>query len=189
MHLGSNALRLGQNTPLAILNFDDRLVQLRVTDGSLEFRLRHLDGQRFEIATPQGAVTISRGGTYRIDVDGDGSYASITTRRGQAELSSGGSSLDVDSGRTLALRGGDSPTYDLTEALGESGFEAWCNQRDRHEEGSASVRYVGREMTGYEGLDDHGTWSEGSEYGPIWRPRVAVGWAPYRDGHWAWVNP
>jgi len=27
------------------------------------------------------------------------------------------------------------------------------------------------------------------EYGPVWRPRVAVGWAPYRHGHWAWVGP
>ena len=23
----------------------------------------------------------------------------------------------------------------------------------------------------------------------VWVPRVAVGWAPYRDGHWAWISP
>jgi hypothetical protein len=26
-------------------------------------------------------------------------------------------------------------------------------------------------------------------YGTVWRPPVAYGWAPYRYGHWAWVNP
>ena len=33
-------------------------------------------------------------------------------------------------------------------------------------------------------------WSEAPEYGPVWRPRtVEIGWAPYRDGRWAWVEP
>ncbi len=28
------------------------------------------------------------------------------------------------------------------------------------------------------------------EYGNVWMPtRVSSGWAPYRDGHWAWVDP
>ncbi len=189
LHGGATALRLGPRTALAFLNFSDQLVQLRLTDGSLELRVRHLDGQRFEIATPQGAVTISRPGTYRIDVNGDGDRTAITTRSGGAEVSSNGSSLDVDAGHSLALQGGDYPTYDLTEAFPRNGFEAWCGQRDQREEGSASVRYVGREMIGYEDLDENGTWTDVPEYGPVWRPRVAVGWAPYHQGHWAWVGP
>ena len=29
-----------------------------------------------------------------------------------------------------------------------------------------------------------------SDYGNVWVPtRVEAGWAPYRDGHWAWVEP
>ena len=35
-----------------------------------------------------------------------------------------------------------------------------------------------------------GTWRVDGSYGNVWVPnRVAVGWAPYRDGHWAWVDP
>ena len=26
-------------------------------------------------------------------------------------------------------------------------------------------------------------------YGYAWYPRVAAGWAPYRNGHWAWIDP
>jgi len=26
-------------------------------------------------------------------------------------------------------------------------------------------------------------------YGSVWYPNVPPGWAPYREGHWAWVEP
>jgi hypothetical protein len=45
-------------------------------------------------------------------------------------------------------------------------------------------------MTGYEDLDAYGAWREMPEYGWCWAPaRVAVGWAPYRFGHWVWIAP
>ena len=45
-------------------------------------------------------------------------------------------------------------------------------------------------MTGYEDLDEHGVWREVPGYGWVWAPQtVAVGWAPYRYGHWAWIEP
>ena len=45
-------------------------------------------------------------------------------------------------------------------------------------------------MTGYEDLDDYGDWSYVAGYGECWRPRaMAVGWAPYRFGHWVYVGP
>ena len=52
------------------------------------------------------------------------------------------------------------------------------------------MKYVSREMIGYEDLDEYGTWRPAPGYGMVWYPRaVAAGWAPYRDGHWAWVEP
>jgi len=45
-------------------------------------------------------------------------------------------------------------------------------------------------VIGYEDLDDNGDWQETPDYGAVWVPRrVATGWAPYRYGHWAWVEP
>ena len=45
-------------------------------------------------------------------------------------------------------------------------------------------------MIGYEDLDDNGDWRQTPDYGVVWVPRtVATGWAPYRYGHWAWVEP
>ena len=45
-------------------------------------------------------------------------------------------------------------------------------------------------MTGYEDLDDNGSWSYEADYGPVWTPvGISVGWAPYRFGHWVFVEP
>jgi len=55
---------------------------------------------------------------------------------------------------------------------------------------SNSARYVSQDVIGYEDLDEYGHWRTVAEYGPVWTPdRVPAGWAPYRDGHWAWVEP
>ena len=45
-------------------------------------------------------------------------------------------------------------------------------------------------MTGYEDLDDHGSWRSAPEYGQVWVPsHVPADWAPYRQGHWTWISP
>jgi hypothetical protein len=45
-------------------------------------------------------------------------------------------------------------------------------------------------MTGYEDLDQYGSWSNVAGYGPVWRPNgLQAGWAPYRYGRWTWVGP
>jgi hypothetical protein len=45
-------------------------------------------------------------------------------------------------------------------------------------------------MTGYAALDGNGTWTNDPAYGPVWIPTaVATDWAPYHDGHWAWIEP
>ncbi len=63
-------------------------------------------------------------------------------------------------------------------------------ERVQLDERSASARYVSPEVIGYGELDGNGEWSQVPNYGAVWTPtRVAADWAPYRDGHWAWVDP
>ena len=45
-------------------------------------------------------------------------------------------------------------------------------------------------MIGYADLDCLRHLAHGANYGPVWVPtRVDAGWAPYRYGHWTWVDP
>src|SRR5450759_3728484 len=191
LHVGSTALRMGPETALAILNLDDRIVQLSLTGGTLHVRLRALgEGESFEVDTPNAAVTLLRSGEYRFFVDGDRGLTTVTVRGGDAEVTGGGRAFTLHARESAQLSGADDNfSVQLDPAALADQFEFWCQERDRREEQSQSVRYVSRETIGYEDLDANGAWSEVPDYGWVWAPRVNAGWAPYRDGRWAWVEP
>lgn len=192
IHAGSTAIRMAGRTGVSVLNLDDRTVQLALTDGTLHIRLRHLDDdETFEVDTPNVAITLLRAGEYRIDADGDAGATSLTVRSGNANVTGGGAAITVRPRQTGRAVGMDNVTQEIGPALPSGEFDRWCEARDRREDGeNISARYVPRDMVGYEDLDEHGVWSEVPDYGPVWRPReVEIGWAPYRYGHWAWVEP
>ena len=69
-------------------------------------------------------------------------------------------------------------------------FDTWVSARDNEEKSALTRRNVSPYMTGYQDLDAYGDWDSADDYGTVWYPRVvAAGWAPYRDGRWAWVEP
>jgi len=52
------------------------------------------------------------------------------------------------------------------------------------------LQYVAAAMTGYEVLDEYGTWRNIAGIGPVWTPNtVPEDWAPYRFGHWRHIAP
>src|SRR2546425_2050303 len=189
--VGASAFRLAPRSAFGFLALDDRTVQVRLAQGSLNVRVRDLgENESLEIDTPSGAVTLLRSGVYRVDVDSTGDTTSVTVRRGEAEVTASGSAFPVHSEQTALVVGGDSPSYDVQNAIRSDDWEDWCASRDRRWDDSRSARYVSRGVIGYEDLDDNGDWRETPDYGEVWVPRgVATGWAPYRYGHWAWVEP
>jgi hypothetical protein len=189
MHVGPNAIRLNSRTNFGFLNLDDRTAQIRLTEGAIHIRLRSLlDSDIWEIDTPNGAISLLRTGDYRIDTDPGRNATMVTVIAGEAEATANGQATPIHSGQT-AYFAGDSPQADIRSANAPDEFDQFCWQRDRREDSAPAPRYVSREMVGYEDLDANGVWTEAADYGPIWRPRVAVGWAPYHNGHWAWVEP
>src|SRR5512143_852210 len=192
LQIGGAVVRLGPGTAFSLLNLDDRIAQMRVSEGQLSVRVNRLDeDEAVEVDTPNAAVSLLRPGFYRIDVRRDGDESVVTVRQGEAEVTSGGSAFPVRSSESAYVTGGEeSPSYDVRDARDGDEWENWCEDRDRREERSASSRYVPREMIGSTELGDYGSWRDDNDYGPVWIPsHVDVGWAPYRYGHWAWVFP
>ena len=191
LHIGSSSIRIGSETGITFLNLDDRTVQIQLAQGTLNVRVRRLDGgDAFEIDTPNLAFTLERAGEYRVDVDPNGNATAVTVRQGEGDATGGGSEYHMDSGDRASFSGTDTLTYDGGQAGGLDDFDGWCRSRDDHEERSQSARYVSRDVIGYDDLDDNGEWRSVPDYGYVWFPtRVAAGWAPYRFGHWAWVAP
>jgi hypothetical protein len=180
VHVGSTALRLGPKTGITLLEVSDRAAQIRLAQGSLIVKVRHVDDEdSYEIDTPNVAFTVLQPGDYRIDVDPDGSRTEVTVWHGRGEVTGGGSSYTVVADQHATFTGSDHLDYDLGQIPDQDGFDNWALDRDQIEDRSDSANYVSREMTGYEDLDEYGDWSYVAGYGTCWRPRaLVVGWAP-----------
>jgi hypothetical protein len=191
VHVGSTALRLDSNTAFQFLNLDDQTAQIQLSQGTLTVRVRNLaQDQNIELDTPNMAFTMLRPGEYRLDADPDSQTTTVTVRGGTGEVTGGGQAFQVQSGQRALVNGGDQITYSLVSAPGADGWDQWSSSRDVREDQSVSARYVSREMDGYEDLDQYGGWSNQPGYGQVWMPTsVSAGWAPYHDGHWAWIAP
>lgn len=191
LHIGSAALRLGAQTGITLLEVSDRAAQIRLAQGSLIVKVRHVDdADSYEVDTPNVAFVVMQPGDYRIDVDPDGNRTEVTVWRGRGEVTGGGNSYTVVANQVATFTGTDQLDYELGQIPNQDGLDSWALNRDQAEDQSDSANYVSREMTGYEDLDEYGDWSYVAGYGTCWRPRaLVVGWAPYRFGHWIWVGP
>jgi hypothetical protein len=191
LQLGQAAIRAAGGTSLSLLNLDDRIVQVQLNEGTLNVRVRRLDrGQTFEIDTPNLAYSIRRPGNYRIQVDANGDATTVLARVGMAEAYGEGSAFITAERVTYRFFGTGLREYQTFSRWGPDEFDRWASDRDRRWDNSVSRRFVSMDMIGYEDLDANGTWRRVPEYGNVWIPsRVPADWAPYRDGHWSWVEP
>lgn len=191
VHVGSTVIRISSQTELDFTALDDNTLQVRLAQGSMNIRIRHLDdGQVYEIDAPNGAVALGQAGEYRVDVGPDGNSTVVAVWSGNAQVTSAGSSFAVNPRQQASIRGVDSPTYDLTDAPTPDAWDQWCVSRDQREDNAVSARYVSREMPGYDDLDQYGQWRYAEGYGQVWVPaNEPAGWAPYHTGQWVWVDP
>jgi len=190
VHVPGTAFRLGDRTAFQFMNLDDRSVQVRLSEGTLNVRIRHLYGN-VEIDTPNLAFTVSRPGEYRLDASPDGAQTLVTARDDEGQVTAGGGSFTLHMGQQAVVRGQDQTAqYKISSAPGYDAFDQWVMSRNSREDRYAHPGYVSPEVVGYEDLGAYGTWRAVPDYGEVWVPNgVAAGWAPYHDGHWAWVDP
>ena len=191
LQVGSTAMQLGPQTALGVTELDDTHFQLRVDQGEVEIHVRQLyDNDVLELDTPNETVSLSQPGDYRVDVSADGQTSIVTVRGGLASVATTAQSFAVQAGQSASITGTDNATYDLAAAPAYDDLDTWSQARDRSEDDAVSRRYVSTEMTGAEDLDAYGTWHSTPLYGEVWVPaRVRAGWAPYRYGRWAFVQP
>jgi len=191
LHVGSTIMRMGPETSLTLLDLDDDSTQLRLAEGSLIVRVRHLDdGNNYEIDTPNMSFALLRPGKYRVDVNPDGNSSTVTVWQGQGEVTGGGYSYQVLAGQRARFDGTDELNHDIVRIGNDDGFERWAFDRDDREDHYDARNYVSEEMTGYEDLDGYGRWDYVGGYGNVWVPNsIPTGWAPYQNGHWAWIDP
>jgi hypothetical protein len=191
LQAGQASIRISSMTALSFLNLDDQTTQMRLAEGTINFRVRELrEGDVYEVDTPNVAFNVTQAGAFRVDVNENGDRTRITAIRGEGQVIANDQTYTIHAGESGEFNGTDDVTYFVSAAPAPDGFDRWANDRDRKEDSSVSARYVSRDVPGYSDLDDNGTWNEEPDYGPVWYPStVDVGWAPYSYGYWNYVGP
>jgi len=190
LSVGTGLIRIDSESSLTLTNIDENSVQLQLHQGALIVHVRRLyDNEVWEVDTPDQAFTVSKPGDYRFDVDPNADTTVVTVWGGEGKSATNGTSVVLHANEQVRFTGNViSGQVHAAPALDD--FDRWASSRDQREDHSQSARYVSPDVPGSEDLDEYGTWSETPDYGAVWVPRgVAVGWAPYRYGHWIWVSP
>jgi len=192
LQTGVVSIHLGSMTALSFLNLDEAITQMRLPEGSINFRVKEIrEGDTFEVDTPNLAFVVKQAGAFRIDVNENGDSTGITVIRGAGEVTANGQTYDIPAGQRGVFNGTDANIQSqIVQAPPEDGLDQWAQDRDLREQDSVSSRYVPPDTPGTEDLDNNGTWSEEPEYGHVWYPNdVPEDWAPYSNGYWSYVGP
>jgi len=190
LQLGSAVIRLSENTGISFLNLDDHTVQVQLSSGAINIRVRRLDrDDDLEIDTPNLAFTISQPGKYRLEASEDGSNTIVTIHEGEGEATGNGQTYNVHAGQSATFSGTESLNADVEQIGQPDRFDTWADGRDNRWDHSRSAQYLSQDVVGYDDLDDNGDWRDEGDYGHVWFPHVEGDWAPYREGHWAWIDP
>jgi hypothetical protein len=191
VQIGSTIVRIDQGSDLEVTRLDDERIELMLHSGAAALRVREAEvAPEVMLMTPEGRFQPRSAGLFRIDRSERGSLAGAT--QGELDFESSDAQLTLRAGQRAELwfDQGDNRTHYNWAGLPNDEFENWVRKDDARDERYATRRPISPEMTGADDLEGHGQWDTHPEYGTVWAPTtVAVGWAPYRYGRWAWVRP
>lgn len=191
LNMGRIVLRADSQTSVTLTNLDDQIAQFQLAQGTILLHIRAMNpGDIYEVDTPNLAFTISQPGRYRITVTPDGQTTYVLVRQGAGTATGDTQSYAINSGQSYAFTGSDLSNYTYYDPPALDALDRFADDRDQRWDHATSAQYVAPGVIGYEDLDANGTWQTTESYGAVWVPTtVGAGWAPYHDGHWAWVSP
>ena len=185
----ANILRIGGNAEIHLAALENGRYHLEIARGTFTYRILRQARVELELNTPSVSARPVREGAFRISVTESGE-SEITARTGDVEIFTPKGTQWVYAGQTMMARGTlADPEFQIVNASAVDDWDRWNESRDRAVQSNNSAQYVPQGVYGTEDLDANGTWVNVAPYGNVWRPTaVAVGWAPYRNGRWVWVN-
>jgi hypothetical protein len=189
--LAGTRIRMEGATQLDMLALDDTQTRLQLAQGRIDVKSHAMDAnQPYEIVTPRGTVMLLQQGDYYVEAGSTEDPTRLGVRSGAAQIQAlNGQVLAVRANEVAEVTGdGTSPQLRTIKTAPPPAPAHWAS-RDRQVVYDAP-QYLSSGVTGYEDLNAYGDWINDGGYGRVWVPRsVPSGWAPYRTGHWAYVQP
>ncbi len=192
VYVGSNAVRLDEQTSITMSEVDDNTARITATQGNVQVRVRDdLAGGRFEVDTANMAMVVDTPGDFRINVDPVAGTTQVSVAAGNVTLfGENGESTPLGAHQQLTVAGRELAVATGTPVRAGTDFDRWVAERDSIDDQSVSAHYVSRDTVGYQQLDAYGDWQNDPNYGAVWYPRdVDADWAPYQSGQWVDVAP
>ena len=205
---GRNFARLGPNTSIDVVSFEDHRTQLALRDGTAMFDIGYLaSNELFEVATPNGAVTFDQPGLYNLGFDNNGGVL-VSVLSGLARVVGPSGSGEISKGEMLTLLGQVGAELALSRLNPQdagyqvddyyryqypnsydgrySNYDAYLDDPYYYDpyRRNVSYKYASSAIPGIHDLDYYGDWRNVDGYGYAWSPRVDSGWAPYQQGQW-----
>ena len=182
----ADTLRMSDRVTVKIATLTRSQILLQVGEGLTTYTVNRGAEASSEIDTPNASIRPYGGeGEFRILVNSD-AETEVIVRRGSADISTPQGSTRVDAGQMISIAGTDNPQYKVAQAPSRDDWDNWNSDRNRTFANSEGPRRTNRYYTGSEDLDPYGRWTTVPDYGQVWVPNVASGWAPYRAGRWVW---
>jgi uncharacterized protein DUF6600/FecR-like protein len=181
----ANILRLSDESSANIVTLSRTQIQLQVAQGLVNYDVLRGSEADTDIQTPNVAIHPQAGeSSFRIQVNSDNETI-IDVRKGSADISTPQGSTHVDRDQRITIEGNaDNAQYNVAAAYSKDDWDKWNSDRDRLIESAASWQHTNPYYTGSQDLDTYGQWNSVPDYGSVWFPAAAPGWAPYRDGRW-----
>ena len=189
LEIADDRLVMDDSTEVDITALDQNQLVVTEAQGAVFLALNSLSpGQAVSFNTPRGTVQISAPGRYEIVAGDTNDATTVTVVEGAAHVSGSNLSLDIGPQQTATVSGTDVLQGSVGPMQQDAFLQAQLAVRSRRIAAAAprQLHY----MTGAAELQDYGSFTQTAQYGQVWYPNdVAGDWAPYRDGHWAYVQP
>lgn len=171
-------------TELALLN-GARITTLRLERGSAIFYANGEKRDVFEVLAGGRRIIADR--NARLRVDANGGDVLIAVLKGNVDVQWEGAMQRLSKNQEMRV---GAYGVDIARRGDADEFERWA--QDREEVLTASYhqsrRYVNAPFRyGIGDLSNYGYWYYTSSYGYVWQPH-AIGFTPYVNGSWLWVN-
>jgi FecR protein len=185
----SNLIRIGGNAQIHLTTLEADRYQMELGKGTLTYRILRPSNTNSEVDTPSISVRPSKSGIYRISVNDNGE-TQLTVRSGDVEVFTPKGSQWVSQGQTMLARGTSAnPEFQMQGAIGMDDWDRWNDSRDQAlMQAAAAYQHVPPGVYGVEDMQGQGNWVDTPDYGQVWQPTVAAGWAPYSCGRWVWAD-
>src|SRR6185436_6360687 len=93
LQVGGTAIRLGPGSSVILLNLDDRIAQVQLSQGTLKARVRRMgSNQSLEVNTPNLALAVRAAGEFRVEADPGEDSTTVLVQSGRAEVYGDGAS-------------------------------------------------------------------------------------------------